>query len=264
MAKKTKKKKNKLTVADTGIQSAVEATFAHMAETGELEQICRKEINKAIGNTIGGVFAYGDVRRALEDKIKENAMPVIANLGRDEYTEQLEHLLQNAYAASIATETKNMIGRFASTMAPQPERLTLEDIAHIYGEWCANTIDTDYLEVTLEDRPCYSCVSVRLEIVDDDEDIYRYYPTAKLLLTCDEDQSDDLALAIPLIRARGKHEHTTWNVAQMPQIDFTRANKIELMTAAWARCHTDIDGTQRVFEEDGFETDREPEVASWC
>lgn len=139
-------------------------------KSGELEDLVKERILKTFSEAFDRALSYGDVRRAIDDRLKEVMVPFIEQYDMRRYVVKLDAVLGELLTESAVGENRKILSNFKRLMMPTDEKtITLEKIFKEYCEFAAEEVDTSELEVDTDDEPTYEYFEVGASVYYDDK-----------------------------------------------------------------------------------------------
>lgn len=233
-------------------------------DSDTFKTMLKEEIEAQTRKAIVSSLDYGDLHRAIRDKLNEMLIPAIRSWNPTNYVEIFEQMLNQVYQASIGEATVEMLERLGAAIKPVPNEMSIDDLVDTYAKFVAEYIDTNKLEVLFDDGPHYELIECTATFKEEDDANY-FAPWVKhgtLRLSCAQDDYNEFTLDVPFIR--GNRRDGDWTIALITNIDFMNADTFTLQLASLARKGTKITGIDECVQWDTeVETDREPEPTDW-
>jgi hypothetical protein len=139
------------------MQELITKKVEEITANGKLDEIVTKEVTAAIQNTVRDVLrSYGDVGKALENKLKNDIMAGIDKLDFIQYSQSLLDLISSTLNKSVAEfgiePAKEMLNKFVGSLEKKEWKLS-----EIIEKFKESEIDDDSHgesgEITLIVRP---------------------------------------------------------------------------------------------------------------
>lgn len=176
---------------------------------GTVDKIIEEKLKKGISEALDNVFGYrGEVKEAIESKIKEVMVPVIERHDFNQYMIKLDSLLTEIVNSTNLADNKRILENFQSLLK-EPEYKEIE-LSKVFEKYCghvAKTVDTSNLEAYCEDgEPYYEHVTASMEIEHKDKGWFKSsFDDCTVKFTCDEDLNCQIKLY------KGSKE-STWRI----------------------------------------------------
>lgn len=169
--------------------------------SGEVEKIMQKKIQKGFEDAIESAFGWGELKKAIEARVKEVLVPYVEKYDMKHYIVSLDEVLSQVMECSVASDNKRLLENFKRLMIPPVEgTITLDDLFNRYCDFVAKHVDTSKLEVDTDDEPTYEFVDAVAEIVEDERP-YRFSSSFKYAnLYLHVEGSEDLCFSVRLSR----------------------------------------------------------------
>lgn len=181
-------------------------------ESDEVEQMMRAKVVKGFDEAFDSAFRWGDVRKAIETRLRDVLVPAIEGYDMSAYVLKLDEILSQLLEHSAVIENRKILENFRRIVGtPANKDITLEELFEEYCKHVAKDVDTSELEVDLDDEPTYKYVTACAEI-EKNEKPYKFgssYESAMLYLHIED--TEDLSYPIRISRWRdiddGWHLH---------------------------------------------------------
>lgn len=255
MGKKKKKDLNK----KKDLSPAVE-----LPNNDELQTLIDKAVEDAVSSVVRDLFRYGQpAHSALSARLSEELVKQIDTFDMGRFVVKLDTILADIVENCNAAEMSRHLTALSKYTQPLPPtgKMDLGQIIDAYGTWCAETIDTDKLEINYDEGPAYAPVTISASIECNESQLYPSFTDAVLHFTCAEDET--LNVDWPITNWT-RLEY--WSLSSRPATfpDIISASDIELRLAAIANAATKIYVDESDLDDEvEFEIDREPEPTDW-
>lgn len=176
-------------------------------EDGTVEQLIREKITKGFSDAVDGLFRWGDLKSAVEKRVKEVLVPYIENYDMGRYIVKLDTVLTDIVNSTALADNAKILSNFQELMTePDMETATLKDLFEHYKEYVANNMDTYGRDVTWDGgKPEYEYMSIGAEIVMEDERFWSSFEWGKIeFFTEEEEQQEELNVTVRLSRCKGE------------------------------------------------------------
>jgi len=156
------------------------------------QELMKESIQKSITKAIEDSFrSYGDLNKAIENKIKEVLVPYIENYDITKHIPKLDTLLTEIVNSTTLMDNKTILKNFKELMIePESKTITLEAIFQKYCKYMADDIDTTNLEVSTDDGPHYESFECYCE-VEETSSQWSHYERYDVIFRCDESVDND-------------------------------------------------------------------------
>lgn len=248
-------------MGETPFEVEVLAMTQQIMASGEIEAIFKKQIEEGFKDAIKDAFRWGDLRKAIEERVKETMIPYIKDYDFGSYLVNLDLMLQEIADQTGMSQNKEIIESFRRLMSvPDEKEISFEKLFNEYNKHVAADCDTDELEVDLDDDPTYESIETHAEITPCEQRGYTHFWDYAMLNFYAEGQ-DELTYSVMLKRYRDDKPWTIAYDANPTLRELPNFNEFEILLVALTRF-----GTGLVYEEDELEDwitpDDTPE-ASW-
>lgn len=182
---------------------------------GTVERIMREKITKGFEDAIESSFGYGELKRAIEARVREILVPYVNSYDMGRYIAKLDEMLGQIVEQTALVDNKRLLENFRSLMVEPPERvMTLEKLFARYCKYVADRVDVSGLEVVFDGPPRYESVQASAEIIRVESGFTRLYDYAVLHLGMEgagEDEAERFAFALRLSRWKG-NDGDGWDI----------------------------------------------------
>lgn len=159
---------------------------------GTVEKIIEEKLKKGISEALDNVFGYrGEVKEAIESKIKEVIVPVIERHDFNQYMVKLDSLLTEIVNGTNLADNKRILENFKSLMKDtEYKEIELSKVFEKYCEHVAKNVDTRNLDADCEDgEPYYQNVTARMEVEHEDKGWFKSsFDDCIVKFICEEDE----------------------------------------------------------------------------
>jgi hypothetical protein len=169
--------------------------------SNEFEEIMQKRVAQCVEGAIEDSFRWGDLQKAIKDKINEVLVPYIEHYRMEAYTAKLDVLLSEIAEQTAIADNRRILKNFGDLIAdPEQKQLRLEDVFEAYKKFVQKTASGEGVEV--EDG--YYCnVDVTCTIEDSITRRWSGMETIAVNFEADvddEDQREELCFSFDLWR----------------------------------------------------------------
>lgn len=194
------------------LESTIKDVISQKLEDGTVEKLVAEHFEQGIVNALENLFrSYGDVTKAIEEKVKSVMVPYLEKYDYSEYLVKLDHVLVDVLKHT-ALENKKLLENFKDLMIPDENReIKATELYEKFAKYVANNVDTSELEVNYDDGVSYEDVNVTLEFEELNERSSGSFEYGMVHLTCEED--DDLNVSIPVSRFKySSNKENHWDI----------------------------------------------------
>lgn len=129
-----------------------------------IHTLIKNKMKNAIETAFDDAFKWGDVKRAIEKKIKETMVPAIESHDFSTYVSRLDTMLTTLANDPDVKANNRILDNFRTIIAPpNVKSVPIETIFERYCKFVAEAIDTDGREVCYDDGPSYADVECIVE-----------------------------------------------------------------------------------------------------
>ena len=175
---------------------------------GTIEKALREKIEKGFLDAVDSAFKFGELKNAIENRVKEILVPYIESYDMSAYIVKLDTLLTDIVNQTSLQENTAILENFKGLMTePEMEFVTLEDIFKEYREHVSENMATAGRDIVYDGEPYYEPISVTAEIVEEEDRPWSSFEHAILELAVgEEDQQENLNFSIRLCRWKSELE----------------------------------------------------------
>lgn len=229
----------------------------------EVETIVREKFMKAMGDSIESAFRWGDVKNAIEKKVKEVMVPYIENYDFTEYLPKLDAVLTEIVNSDNCMAEKKILENFKALVTePEQKEIKLTDLFKSWIKQCERDIDTDNLEIDYDDNPSYQYVECEMRFEKEDKPSWSIFQRAVIIFENEHDEK--LNIEIPVskwIHDSGKEEPYTLSIASDIQISsLRRLSDFQVLLLRLERAGTAII-IDKEYDDGEIYPDAEPEAS---
>lgn len=222
---------------------------------GTVEDILRERLTAGIKSAVDNSFRWGDIKDAIEARVKEVMVPYIEQYDMSKYVVKLDEVLSQIIDNSALVENKELLSNFKDLMIePEAKTVTLESLFDAYGKLVAKDADVSNLDI---EEGTYNGITTYAEISHQDDGTSWHWAMLKFWA---EDQ-DDLEFSVRLHRwDNEKEDGYTISYDVEPNLERLRyLNEFELMLIRLSRCRARLTWDDEDLE-DYINPDAEPEL----
>lgn len=186
---------------------------------GTVDKIIKEKVCEGFKDAIDSAFQWGELKDAIEKRVKEVMIPYIEKYDMSDYIIKLDTILSDIVNCTALQDNAKILENFKNLMIePEEKEVTLTEVFEKYKEYVAENMETAGREVEYDGGPYYEPIGVIAEIQEDDERSWSSFQYAVLDLAVDEEeQQDKLNFSIRLSRwksERHKGYNISYDVAQ--------------------------------------------------
>lgn len=177
-------------------------------QDGTIENILREKIQKGFLEAIDSAFRWGELKNAIEKRVKDILVPYIESYDMSEYIIKLDTVLTDIVNQTSLQDNAKILENFRELMIePGIEFVSLEDVFKEYKKYVSENMETAGRTIEWDDEPYYEPMGVTAEIVKEDDRPWSDFKHAVLeLAVAEEDQQDRLNFSIRLSRWESNYE----------------------------------------------------------
>lgn len=183
-------------------------------QDGTVEKILREKLEKGVSEAIDSAFRWGELKNAIEKRVKEILVPYIESYDMSDYITKLDTVLTDIVNQTSLQDNAAILKNFQELMIePEKEFVTVAEIFEKYKSYVADNMETTGRSVEYDDEPYYEPMGVTAEIVKEDDRPWSSFKHAVLELAVDEeDQQDNLNFSIRLSRWDSSYEKKGYSI----------------------------------------------------
>jgi hypothetical protein len=209
----------------------------------EVDQIVKEKFMKALGDAIESAFRWGDVKKALENKVKEVMVPYIEKYDFSEYLPKLDSVLTELVNSDTCIGNKQILENFKGLMTePEQKEIKVTDLFKAWIKQCNKDINTDDLEIDYDDRVSYS--RVECEMMVEELDKPSWSSLQRAIITFKNEHDEKLNIEIPISKwvwDSGKEEPYKLSISNDVCISSLRSlNAFQILLLRLERARTAI------------------------
>jgi hypothetical protein len=242
------------------LENAIKDTINAKLSDGTVEKLIGEHLEKGISSALNDLFrSYGDINKMIENKLKEAMVPYFEQHSFADSVVKLDAVLTQVIQSSAAAENKKLLENFKSLMMPVDDKeLTASKLFEKWSKYVAAHVDTDDLEVIIDDGAYYEPVDVCMQLEVQKGRSYSVYDYGTLFFSCEHDE--EMNFAVPVSRWK-QSKDSKWDMSFRTTADISslrRLNDFEiyLMRLSQAGVKIEIDTES---ETDSITPDKEPE-----
>ena len=228
----------------------------------EMNQIVKEKFMKAIEGAVEDAFRWGDIKHAIEAKIKEVMVPYIEKYDFSKYLLKLDTVLTEIVNSSNCIAEKKLLENLKELMIePEQKEIKVTDLFKAWIKQCNKDIDTDDLEICYDDGVSYSCVECEMKVEELDRSSWSSIQRA--VITFENKHDEKLNIEIPISKwvwGSGKEDPYTLSIANDVRISsLRRLNEFQILLLRLERAQTAII-IDKDYDYDDIYPDAEPEA----
>lgn len=209
----------------------------------EMNLIVKEKFMKAVDGAVEDAFRWGDIKHAIEAKIKEVMVPYIEKRDFSEYLPKLDTVLTEIVNSSNCVSDKRLLENFKELMT-EPELKSIK-VTEIFKAWikqCEKDIDTDDLEICYDDGASYCPVECEMRFETEERPSWSCFERGRIILENEHD--DELNIEIPVskfVSRSGNEEPYSLSISSDIMISsLLRLNDFQLLLLRLQRAGTEI------------------------
>lgn len=174
-----------------------------LMEDGTVDKIIREKVCKGFEDAIDSAFRWGELKDAIEKRVKEVMVPCIERYDMGDYIVKLDTVLTDIVNHTGILDNKKILKNFQTLMIePEEKEVTLGQIFKMYKKHVSKYMDTTGRDIVFDcDRPYYEAMGVTAGIDEEEDEPWRHFRYAVLELAVDEEeQQEKLNFSIRLSR----------------------------------------------------------------
>lgn len=200
------------------IEKEINSVIEQKLNDGTLEKIVGEEFERCIKNTADRLFtSYGDIGRAIEEKITQSMLPAIERTDFTNYLTKLDVVLTEIVNQTSLQDNKKILENFKELMIEEESKtVKFSQLFEKYCEYVAEYVDTSNLEVVYEDEPIYESTRTTATF-EDESTTYSDLHKGKIVFLCEDDETLNFEVEISRWDRWDKAEH--WNLRPLGAVD---------------------------------------------
>ena len=174
-----------------------------MLENGTVEEIISKKIAKSFDDAINDAFRWGDLKKAIENRITSVLVPYIENYDMSNYIAKLDVILTEIINETGLSENKKLLENFKNLMIePGIKSIKLSEMFKEYKKFVAAEMNTSGRDIDFEEgEPEYEPIIAECRFEKENERIWSIFDWADIEFSVEEDdQQQNLNRTIKLTR----------------------------------------------------------------
>ncbi len=183
-------------------------------EDGTVDTIIKEKIRKGMENAIDSAFKWGELKDAIEKRVKNVLVPYIESYDMGDYITKLDTVLTDIVNQTALQDNAQILGNFKKLMIePGVKSVTLKDILGQYKKYVADNMETSGRGIVYDGTPHYEPMGVTAEIVKEEDRPWGHFEYATLELAVEEEeQKDALNFSVQLSRWDSQYEEKGYAV----------------------------------------------------
>lgn len=170
---------------------------------GTVEEIIRTKIVKGFESAINDAFKWGDLEKAIKERVKTVLVPFIETYNMDDYLVKMDTILTEIVKQSALVDNKELLEHFQFMMAvPEEKEIKLSELFKQYKKFVARNVETTGRHASFESgEPEYDPIEVEFCFKEEEGRRWSYFRYATVdFMVDEEDQEDELYRTIRLTR----------------------------------------------------------------
>ena len=165
----------------------------------EIQEVVKGEYLKALRNTFNSSFMWGELKKAIEKKIKEVLVPYIEEYDFNSFIPKLDTVLTEIINSENCLLDKKILENFSALCTPPyDDKIT---VSELFKEWiamCNYYIDTTNLETEEDDygEKQYVPVTCFCEVTEEDSPSWSIMSNRRIIFYCNEDENLNVEIHI--------------------------------------------------------------------
>lgn len=233
-------------------------------DSEKLDEVFREKIQQSFTDAFERALQWGPVKDTIKKRLDEVLVPCIEQYDMGKYVVKLEEILEQLINESVVADNRNLLINFKRIMStPRNGQISLDEVFKEYCNMVAVFVDTDDLEVDLDDDPSYKSVHVCATIEEPDRP-YTFYssPDEKIVYFHPEDlEQDHLCYALRLRKYDWQKGYSMFFDAEPTLPGLTNLNSFECYLLALSKANVELTGCDQDLD-DYVTPDAAPE-ATW-
>ncbi|UNC91666.1 hypothetical protein [Candidatus Contubernalis alkaliaceticus] len=240
------------------IEKSINDVITKKLEEGIVEKLIAENLEKGINNALEKLLGhYGDVTKVIEEKIKSVMLEQLSGYDYSKYIVKLDCILTEILKKT-ALDNKKILENFKELMVDRelPKIIKVSEIFEEFAKYVAENVDTDGLEVCMDDSPSYENVNIAMEIEYNEQKSWSWYKSAKIIFECEEDEKMNHEIIIT------KFQESPWRFedkidSSIESLRYLDPFKLYLLKLYQARSTIEVDSD---YLEDEVEPEEEPQA----
>lgn len=229
----------------------------------EVTKIVKEKFMNALGSAIEDAFRWGDVKHAIENKVREVMVPYIENYDFSDYLPKLDSVLAEIVNSDFCIGDKKILENFKELMTePEQKEIKLTDLFKAWVKQCEKDINTDGLDIDYDDGVSYQYVDceMRFELKDKPS----WSSCQRAVITFENEHDNKLNVEIPVskwIWDSGKEEPYTLSVYKSLMISSLRnLSEFDVLLLRLSRADVAII-IDKEYDDNYIKPEKEPEAS---
>lgn len=180
------------------LEKNIKDVIAQQLENGIVENLIAEQLKKGVSKALEDLFSSygGEAREVIENKLKSVIVPYLETYDYSEYITKLDHVLvETINEASF--DNRKLLENFKNLMIEEKEKtMKLSDLFEKWKEYVAKEVETEGLEVEIDDGPEYEAVEVSVQVERNEDRSWSSFEYATIFFECEHDE--DLNFEIPI------------------------------------------------------------------
>lgn len=222
---------------------------------GTVEAKIREKIVKGFESAIDDAFRWGDLEKAIKERVKTVLVPFVENYNMDEYLVKMDTVLTEMVKQSALVDNKRMLEHFQFMLAvPEKEEIKLSELFEQYKKFVARNVETSGRHASFDSgEPEYDPMEVRFYFEEEESRSWSSFRYATVDFTVDEEgQQDELSRTIRLSRWENEKKEG-WEIRTDTHADIyslTHMDEFDLLLAKLQKADVRV----IIDEEDDFDS----------
>ena len=127
----------------TNFEEDIQNAMKEMMDDGAVKEIIKAKMASGFEAAINDAFKWGDLKSAIEKRVKEVLIPFIEGYDMSEYIVKLDTILTDIIAQTALSDNKTMLENFKELMTePTEKTITVSKIYDRYNKFVAKEMET--------------------------------------------------------------------------------------------------------------------------
>lgn len=160
---------------------------------GTVEEIIREKIIKGFESAIDNAFRWGDLEKAIKERVKTVLVPFVESYNMDEYLVKMDTVLTELVKQSALVDNKRMLENFQFMMATSVEKeIKLSELFGEYEKFVARNMDTYGRDVSCETgEPEYVPMEIGFYFEKEEDRAWSSFGYSTVDFTVEEEEQQD-------------------------------------------------------------------------
>ncbi|MCD5324753.1 MULTISPECIES: hypothetical protein [Pontibacillus] len=243
------------------LESSVKDAIAKKLSDGTVEKLIEEQVEEGIKKALKDLFGlFGDANKVIEQQLKSVMVPYLEKYDYSQYVTKLDAVLVDVLKSS-SLDNKQLLDNFKNLMSPETEKVTkITELFEQWKEYVAHNVDTDDLEVDLDDEPSYEPVAVSVQVEFMEDRSWSSFQNGMITFECEHDET--LNIQFPVHRWE-KFDKEEWTIDYKTPHDLSslkRLDEFEVLLMKMNQNNTKIIVDEEMIHDDVY-PEEEPEAS---